>query len=503
MLPILPNLASFRSVIANRKAQDTPRATLVRVLQEQYQSMPANPFVDRNIAQLANENSYCITTAHQPSLFLGPLYFVYKAISAINLADSIQQSMGPDVHIVPVFVLGSEDHDLEELNYVHLFNKTLRWEPGLNGPVGPMSTNTLQPVLEQLREVLGDGEQAQYLWKRLERAYTHHSTFAAATQAFLHDLMGRYGLVVFNMNHPDLKRHFIPIMREELLEQSSLSIVQETAQQLNQLGFKTQATPREINLFYLQDGSRERIVLGENIYKILNTTLEFSREALLAELEAHPDRFSPNVVLRPLFQEIILPNLAYIGGGGELAYWLERKAQFAHFGVHFPVLVRRNSVLWVDRDSSKRLNKLGLKAADFFDDTDAIIRLYIATNAASEVDLEQEITDMHLIFDRLAQKAAAVDPTLEKAVRADEVRQLGALEQWQGRIVRAEKQKHEVAINQIRNLKEKLFPGNGMQERFDNFIPYYLKYGEYFLDTLKENLDPLQAGLIILEEPLS
>ena len=493
-----PRLENFARAIADRGSYPTDRETLARVLEAQYSDLPCNTPALEQIGALRRSDTFTVATAHQPSLLLGPLYFIYKAITTINLAEAVQRETGK--HIVPVFVLGSEDHDLEELNHIRLFNRTLKWEPGLAGPVGPMPTATLAPVLEELRPIIGEQENAQKLWSILETSYTGADTFAAATQALLNALFSQYGLVVINMNDPALKRQFIPVMQDELERQTAFRLVNQSINQLHDLGFKAQATPREINLFYLSPGSRERIVWDGGQYKVLNTDLQFSLAAILEELNAHPERFSPNVVLRPLYQEIILPNLAYVGGGGELAYWLERRSLFEHFGVPYPILIRRNSVLWFDKDSIKRSLKFGFSANRFFEDTDALVRIYVETQADAEVSLAGEVADLQQIFERIALKAQAIDPTLEKAVHADAVKATGQLQQWESRLVRAEKQKHEVTINQLRALKDKLFPNNSLQERTDNFIPYYLKYGERFFEELKSNLDPFDAGFVLLED---
>jgi len=497
--PVHPE--SFEALIAERKGRTYPRADLVAVLRDQYFHLPEAASVQQNIEALLHENTFTVTTAHQPSLFLGPLYFLYKALTAINLAEKFEARSAGQQRVVPVFVLGSEDHDLDELNAIHLYGKTLRWPSPESGAVGSMSTASLAPVLTELRSILGESEAAQQLFARIERAYTQSATVAEATQAMLHDLFGPYGLVVLNMNDVRLKRHFAPVMQAELTEQASQRIVGQTIAALHEAGFKTQAAPRDINLFYMRPGLRERIVMTDtDTYEVLNTALRFSRSEILDEVAQHPERFSPNVVLRPLFQEMVLPNLAYVGGGGELAYWLERRAQFEHFGVPYPMLVRRNSALWLDRDAVKKLDKFGVTAAQFFADTETLVRDFVERNAAGEMGLALEINDLKKIFDRIAAKATTVDPTLEKAVRADEVKAVGGLEQWQGRLVRAEKQKHEVTLNQMRALKEKLFPNNGLQERTDNFMPYLLKYGEAFLTELKAAFDPFEAGFVILEE---
>lgn len=494
-----PSLDSFDQAISERSDKVYPRAALADLLEQQYAGLQKVDKVWNNIQALRQDNTFVIATAHQPSLFLGPLYFIYKAITTINVAEAVETRSGNLRRIVPVFVLGSEDHDLEELNKANLFGKTISWEPGVSGPVGSIPAATLADALQDLKTILGGSEAATALFERVERAYTTKGDFTAATQALIHEFLGRFGLVVLNMNNPQLKRFFIPVMKEELLERSTFDIVNNTISELNAAGFKTQAAPREINLFYMKSGMRERIVRDEAQFKVLNTDIVFPESAILDELEVHPEHFSPNVLLRPLFQEIILPNLAYVGGGGELAYWLERKALFAHFKVAFPMLVRRHSVLWLDNDQVKKLEKFDINASGLFGDTDGLVREYIAKNAAVEVSLELESNELRAIYDKLAAKAAIIDPTLEKALRAEAIKALGSFEQWESRLLRAEKQKHEVSINQLRALKEKLFPSNGLQERTDNFLPYILKNGDSFLDELKSSLTPFDPGFVVLE----
>ena len=493
------SLDTFDAIIEEKGRVRYPRKDLADTLARQYAKLPAKALVLNNIAALRLESSFTIVTAHQPCLLLGPLYFIYKALTTINLAEAVQERSAGKHRIIPVYVLGSEDHDLEELNKANLFGKQVVWEPQESGPVGSMKAASTAAALIEVKSILGDSPAAQTLHQRVAAAYSGEKNFAEATQALLHEFLGDMGLVVLNMNNRELKQHFIPVMRQELLEQPSVNIINETIDQLNAAGFKTQAAPREINLFYMKPGLRERIVQEGDAFKVLNTELSFSSTEILAELEAHPEHFSPNVVLRPLFQEIILPNLAYVGGGGELAYWLERKAQFKHFGVLFPMLVRRHSVLWLDKDALKKLEKLGFIAAALFGDTDALVREYIEHHSESTLSFAAERDELRTLYDKLAQKAATVDPTLEKALLAEAVKAASGLEQWESRLLRTEKQKHEVAINQLRNLKEKMFPHNGLQERTDNILPLLLKHGDVFLSELKTAFQPFDQGFLILQ----
>ena len=491
------SIESFAQVIQDKKNDQTNRHILVEVLEEQYQKFDPTPVVKENIEKLKATTTFTVTTAHQPSLCTGPLYYIYKIVSAINLAKSLKKAYS-SFDFVPIFVTGGEDHDFEEVNHFHLFGKTLTWENDEKGSVGMMGTASLNEVLNELKSLLGASENAQKIYQIIHEAYTANSKYSDATIHLTNKLFEDDGLVVLNMNHNKLKNAFSTIIAEEILKRPSQAFVEIAAQELEEIGFSGQAHPREINFFYLRNQIRERIVFENDRYKVLNTDISFSEAEIEAEIGSFPERFSPNVVMRPLFQELILPNLAYIGGGGEIAYWLERKKQFEHFGINFPMLIRRNSVLWIDRGSAKKMDKLSLTIHDLLQDTEDLIKRFVKINTENELSLHNEKTAIQQGFDKIKEKATEIDQSLATAVLAEAAKTLKSLGQLEGRLMKAEKQKHEVSINQIRSLKEKFFPGNGLQERYNNFIEFYLKYGDDFIGTLKKHLDPMQKELIVL-----
>jgi bacillithiol biosynthesis cysteine-adding enzyme BshC len=490
------SIEAFADVIAKRRQFSCDRVALVETLQHQYAGLPFNPVVNRQIERLADERTFTVITAHQPVLLTGPLYYMYKIFSTIHLASLLGKTY-PEYHFVPVFVSGAEDHDFEEVQQAHLFHKTIRWENDGKGPVGKIPTASLESVLDALREILG--EEGADLFRKIEAAYTNHATYGEATIHLIHSLLGDRGIVVADMNAPAWKRLFLPVMERELFEQPSQAIVERAQRRLSELGFGAQAHARPINLFYMTEQIRERIVFEDGKYMVLNTDLEWSPEAMREFLHHHPECFSPNVVLRPLYQETIMPNLAYIGGGGEIAYWLERKEQFAHFGVSFPMLIRRNSVWWIDEAGSKRMEKLGFTPEVLLEDTEMLVKRYVAAHTDHDLSLAEERGMLQTAFDQILEKATAIDPTLEKAVLAEQAKQLNALEHLETKLLRAEKQRQDTAVQQIRALKEKYFPGNGLQERHDNFLPLYLKYGAQFFDLLERELNPLEPGFIVVE----
>ena len=496
------NIEPFEQIIEDKKLDKTDRKTLVEVLESQYAQFQNFETVRANISLLKNENTFTVTTAHQPSVFTGTLYFIYKIFSTIRLAENLSAHY-PQFNFVPVFVIGGEDHDFEEVSSIQLFGKKLSWQIPENqhGSVGAMQTDSLKEILTEVKTVMGLSENATRLFSIFEKNYTENKIYHTATQSLLNDLFGKYGLVVMQMNEPRFKQLFKDVMKREVIEQPSKKIVTETQEKLESVGFKAQAFAREINLFYMRENFRERIVENNGSYAALNTNFVWNNQTdLITEIDTHPENFSPNVVLRPLFQERILPNLAYIGGGGEIAYWLERKKQFEYFGINFPMLIRRNSVMIVENSVKDKLAKLNFPLMQLTQSTENLVKQFINTNASETLNLESAKEALADIFDDILNKAISIDATLEKTVLAEKTRQLQSLEGIESRIIKAEKQKHETSLNQLKTLQQKLFPNNGLQERTDNFIPYYIKFGDELFDVLYKNLDPLKQGVVVLEE---
>ena len=492
------DLEAFAAAIQDKRTENIDRALLVEVLTEQYQHLDTTGKVAENIARLGASNAFTVVTAHQPSLFTGPLYYIYKIISCINLAEQLNERYA-EQQFVPIFITGGEDHDFEEANHLHLFGKRLEWQSGEMGSVGQMKTEQIAPILEELKAILKDSDNSNKVYDIMHRAFTANALYADATIQMVHELFKDYGLVVLNMSNAKLKRAFIPHIKKEIFERPSKALIEATVNALEVAGFSGQATPRDINFFYLRPQMRERIVYEAGMYRVLNTDFAFTAAEMEAEIEQYPERFSPNVVMRPLYQEAILPNLAYIGGGGELAYWLERKSQFEHFGVNFPMLIRRNSALWVDAGTYKRINKLDFSVKDMFQSEHWLVKEFVNKQAEEALTLEEQKRALEVIFEGIAERTALIDQTLVKTVWAEHAKQLKSIENLEGRIHRAEKQKHDTALKQIASLKEKLYPKNdGLQERYDNFMGFYLRYGQEFFDVLKEHLDPLKKGFVVI-----
>ena len=501
------------SVLAHQKQPKTTeqRTALQAVLRKQYQNVGAqlSEKTAENIAKLSGKNTFTVVTAHQPNLLLGPVYYIYKIISVLKMAQTANEKY-KDIHIVPVFWLGSEDHDLEELNFFNAFNKKFVWQTAQTGAVGRMQTTDLQPLLTEFYAVLGESPNAVFIKNTISGAFDldKNRTIAQSTFYLLNTLFAKYGLVIIDQDDADLKTMFVPYMQRELTERATEALVLQDIAAIEKAGFRGQATPRNINLFYhtkAENGAentvgRNRIVFENNKYSVLNTNILFSEGEILEKLAKNSENFSPNVVLRPVFQEVVLPNIAYVGGGGELAYWQERRSVFQYFNVPMPMLIRRQSALILTAAMQKRIVKMGFAPSNFWKTENDLTKLYLDSNTENEMTLSVEKQALNAVFGTILAKATQIDATLDKTVLGEQQKMANALDLLEQKLVRAEKRKHETALQQIQTIKEKLFPERGLQERFDNFIPYYIQYGDAFFDALLQDFEPFFGQFLVISD---
>ena len=483
-----PQRTSFAEQLAEKQLTPEVRNDLVRVLKEQYQGLKTTEAVRENVDALAHDQTYTITTGHQLNIFSGPLFFIYKLVTTINACRQLSQQH-PDHRFVPVYWMASEDHDFAEINHFHLFGQRYEWNTEQQGAVGRFGLEGMDEVLSALPEAV----------PLFEKAYREHDSLAAATRYYVNELFGARGLLVLDADDATLKRHFVPAMQDDALNQSAQQLVEEASQRLDELGYRTQVHPRPINLFYLTNQQRERLVRDEDGFAVNNTDQRFSEEELRQAMETHPERFSPNVVLRPLYQEMILPNLGYVGGPGELAYWLQLKPVFDHYQVPFPILLPRNFALVVSKSNAKKLQKVGLETAELFQDTNTLIKSFVENHADASLSLGEQKAALAKIYEQVEEKVLAVDGSLKGFIGAESSKAFKSLDNIEKRLKKAEEQKQETAVGQLESLKEKLFPEGGLQERHENLLTYHINNPQ-FIDELLEKLDPFDLRFNVLIE---
>ena len=494
-----PSIEGIKAKLEERKKFATNRSVLVEVLNEQYNGLVVSSSVQQNIKSLLSPNTFTVCTAHQPNLFTGPLYFIYKILHAIKLAEHLKQTIG-GYDFVPVYYMGSEDADFAELNHTYVDGKKLEWKKEQKGAVGRMVVDkTLIQLIDELEGQLTVEEKGAEVIAHLRKAYTNGKTIQSATFELLNELYGNYGLIVLIPDHPLLKKQAANIFEDDLFSNKPAQIVHQTSERLSE-DYNAQAYPREINLFYLKDDIRERIEKRDDRFFVLNTDISFVEQELRKELQNYPERFSPNVILRGIYQETILPNLVFIGGGGELAYWLQLKDLFLQYNVPYPVLVLRNSFLVIEQKWKKKVDQLDLSINDLFLDPAELLNRMVKEKAEHPVSLNGNFEKASDLFGNIRMQAQHVDATLSKHVAAIEARSLKALQELQKKMLRAEKRKHTDLQGQIQKLKTALFPNNSLQERVENFSRFYAKWGGSFVDELYNHSPTLEQEFTVLVE---
>ena len=300
-------------------------------------------------------------------------------------------------------------------------------------------------------------------------------------------LFSKFGLVIIDADDTQLKKEFAAIIQEDIIQQNSFKNISATNKKLQEIGVHIQVNPREINFFYLLKEVRERIVFEDNLYKVLNTEIAFSEEELKTEISIYPERFSPNVVMRPLYQEVILPNIAYIGGGAEVVYWLELKANFDFYKIDFPILILRNSGLLVSKRAAAKAENMGLTLVNFFKDSTILKSDWIKANSQNQLQLKKEWQELSEVFDRMKSQNSKIDPTLGPSTEAIKKRLEHAVFNLEKKLIKAEKRNYETRLNQIDQVKAELFPGGSLQERNENFGLFYVKQGPKLIEQLAEH----------------
>lgn len=463
----------------------TNRTRLVERLTAQNKNISLSDLSKKNIAKLNSQNVFTITTGHQLNMATGPLYTIYKILEVINWCEQLNGTQ-KEKYFVPIFWMATEDHDFEEINHINLFNSKIKWQhkSADNCVVGRISTKESHEFVNQILEKFNDEELNEQVAHFLA-VYSNNNTLAHANRSLINNLFGKYGLVIIDGDDKYLKEGFVEIAKGEIEALVTHNSVKRTNDKLNSLDFHQQVFLRECNLFYIEpDGERVRIEKTTEGFLIKHQN--YSATELLELLKQYPERFSPNALLRPLYQESILPNVAYVGGGGEIAYWLQLKETFSSFCLQFPLLKVRDSVLLVNSKMSEQLNEFGYSILDLKKNTDELFRDFVTKNQSIELSLAEQLNELNSIKLVVLEKALAIDKNASIFIEAEFQRMANQIEKMEKKFVAAEKKNQDKSIKQLEKLQFSIFPDGGFQERFENYLSYC--HLPNFVDNIKIEL---------------
>ncbi|WP_111671671.1 bacillithiol biosynthesis cysteine-adding enzyme BshC [Algoriphagus litoralis] len=484
----LPRLESFKDALASKNFPSENRTILNQVLHRHYSGIELDEPVVTNIQSVLSEKTFTVTTGHQLNLFTGPLYFIYKIVSTINLAKKLKAAY-PEFHFVPVYWMATEDHDFDEINYFKLDGKKYQWNSNQTGAVGDFILD------ESFKAFL---KEVHFAPEVFQSAYQNSKTLGEAVRRYVNELFGAEGLLVVDGHDASLKSLFTPVIQADLFDHSPFSQAQRVTRELEEKGYKSQIFPREINFFYLDKGLRERIERVGEEFQVVNTSIRFSSEELEALVNSNPERFSPNVVLRPLYQEMILPNLAYLGGPAEVVYWLQLKGVFDQFKVPFPVLLPRNFALILNGPVLKKMGQLGWGATDVFVEFENWKKAFVSDHAKVDFGMQKQKEILSQLFDAKGKEASSLEKSLEAAFEAGKVRSLKILDQMSAKLRKAEERRMAVDLNRARAVLEFTAPNGSPQERVVNMMQFYLGNAG-LIDELLDCFDPLDFKMMVLE----
>ena len=468
----------------------TQREILYQILTEQIQDLKLSPKQKENIALLQQEHVFTITTGHQLNLFSGASFFIYKILQTIKTTHFLNQN-SEHFKFVPIFWLATEDHDFEEINNFNTQNHQYQISGKSGGPVGRIKIEENHFIQDFEKEFKDDVFGTELiLW--LKEAYQIGNSLTQATKLLVNRLFSEYGLLIIDGDNPILKEQMRDIFTNELLHQSLKKSTKKEIQYLTKKYGKVQVNPREINLFYISE-TRNRIEKINNKYQIVDTDLVFEANKLLEKME----NISPNALMRPIYQEKILPNIAYIGGNAEIMYWLELKDYFNEIKLPFPLLIPRNSMLFLSEKTSMKIEKSGLKIEDFFQNFPQIMKDKLLHESELLEIIEQKEKEIKNAFILLKEKSSLTDKTFRNLIEAEETRQLKSYTRMKKRLLRAEKIKQHEKYTRISQLYIDIHPKGIWQERVYNFSVFYAQNGRKWIEKCYNNIDVENSCLSI------
>lgn len=490
--PYPQSVHSCQEATSKRSFPSDIRQDLVQVLKAQYEGLRATEAVKRNIKALENEGTFTVTTGHQCVLLTGPLFFPFKVLNTIRVAKELNER-NDGLAYVPILWLATEDHDFEEVSHVYLNGQKLVWERKSGGAVGRMKLTGIESFLAQYADLLGEGKRASDLLASVQRAYTAERTLAEATRIFVNEIFGEFGILVLDADCSQLKQHLRPLLRQELVAGLSFESVISTNAQIPDK-YPVQVTPREINLFYMSDGLRERITKNEDGYAAGDQN--WSTDEILEEVDLHPERFSPNVLLRPLYQETILPNIAYIGGGGELAYWCQLPSTFRLFELPFPVVLLRTSAMILTKKVRGLMSKASIQLLDLFTSPSDLKKRMVVESDDHPTSVADQLTMLNRAYEAL--ESSVQEDGLKRAIRARAQKGRNDLHALEKKLIRAAKRDEGILMDRIDRIYDKVMPNGALQERSENMSFLFIEMGESWPTELLNVLDPFDKKFTVI-----
>lgn len=489
-----PSKEAFIEKAAQRASEfkKAHREVLVSALKKQNKFVELSASSQQNIELLLDSDTVTIVTGHQLNIFSGPLYSLYKIAHAIKVAKQLEVDAGRKV--VPIFWMATEDHDFEEIASFKVFGKSYSWEEeSRSRAVGRISNASISGLMEEVESLFENDEKGKDLFTVFIEAYKKDN-LSNAVRHYMNALFGAYGLVIVDGDDQHLKQLFFPVVQAEIESKVGFEYVRKSIKDYFD-SYKVQVNPRALNLFYIEDDVRYRLDFEGDSVVAVGTQKKWSKESFLEMAQHSPEAISPNVILRPIYQEYILPNVAYIGGAGEISYWLELKQAFEAFNISFPIPMVRNSVLLLDAKSKEKLTQFSLTVADLFEPIESLASRFIKAQVA-EIELGEEKVMLKEMIQALNNRFETIDKGLLSSLKGEEAKLFKSLENLEKKANKAVKNQNSKLIKQLERLRDKVLPSGTLQERKENVLSYYSRLPEDWLTQIIEEMPAYESSFL-------
>lgn len=488
----------FKQIIESRTKREL---NLTSIIRKQYQDLPdVSEKTLANIAGLNDVKSLAVVTGQQLGLFGGPMYTLYKIITVIKLTRQFKERF-EEYNFIPVFWLEGDDHDFNEIRWIKLINnlnelKEVTYaeeipEEDAKKSVGTLTlTKEIISVLEDIKMSLRETEFSPALISRLSEIYSEGKTIKQAFKELIFWLFDEYGLVILDPQDKEIKSLFVPVFIKEIegFREHTQKLVL-TSAKLEEV-YHAQVKIKPVNLFYSTDEGRYSIEPVDNTFRLRRKRKQFTKEELIETIQNEPERFSPNVLLRPICQDYLLPTALYIAGPSEIAYFAQVTPLYEFFNLVTPIIYPRASATIVEKSIQSALDKFNLELKDIFIKSDLLKDQVISSVSENNLDglFDDSNKQIELIFDELKTKLFSIDKTISDSSERYRDKVLSAFSELKSKAIQAQKKKHEISLKQIDKISESLYPSENLQEREINFIYFVNKYGESFMKKLFDEL---------------
>ncbi len=470
------------------------RNQLVELIKKQYQNIRISKQTESNIDALYSNKTFIVCTGQQLGIFGGPLYTFYKTITAIKLSQYLKERYD-NYQFVPVFWLEGDDHDFEEVRKFTILNNnneliSLKYDDGLEeeinrGCIGLKSfNNNTEKLFEDLSIHLRETEFKNSVIELLKSFYKSDNTFLTSFRNLMIKLFDDYGLIVFNPLDSEVKKLLTPIFSEEITNYRAHTIqLVERSAELEET-YHAQVKVKPINLFFIENNERLLIEPVEEEYRLKGRRKKFTKDELLDQLNKFPEKFSPNVLLRPICQDYLFPTAFYVGGPSEISYFAQLSPLYDIYNIVQPIIYPRASATIVEKNIKSIIEKYNLDYVNLFTTEDELITKIIEQNSTTDINALFENTQLNVekILSELGNNLSSIDKSLLDVTNKTKTKIEEILNYLKTKALELEKSKHEVTIRQLTKARNILYPNNNLQEREINFIYFANKYG---LDILK------------------